>query len=260
MLDALRFEWMRLWTLRSTYWMIGIGVLAAAVIPLIFGLAASGELLFDEVIAVSVNGGASFGIPFLAVFMAVVGILATGHEYRHGTIQPTLTALPQRSRLLLAKILVVSAVTVAATLVSMLLNVGILLAFWGEVPGLFSDPVLPSLLGYLLYTLIYMLIGMGLALLFRGVPPALVVIFLMPLVIENIVVGLSQIPALDWLVPAVKFLPFTAGSLLMTVGPADLGMGSDFGFFSRWGSGGVFAAFAALIMGTAWYLFKLRDA
>jgi ABC-2 type transport system permease protein len=32
---------------------------------------------------------------------------ATCHEYRHGTIQPTLMAIPQRSTLLIAKIILV---------------------------------------------------------------------------------------------------------------------------------------------------------
>ncbi|MEU6857907.1 hypothetical protein AB0B28_03375 [Glycomyces sp. NPDC046736] len=260
MLDALRYEWTRLTTLRSTYWLIGIGLLAAAAIPVIFGFAAGDEELFPEIIAVAINGGATFGIPFLAVFLAVIGIFATGHEYRHGTIQPTLTALPQRSRLILAKVLVMSAVTVVATVVSMALNAGIVMIFFGEIPGLFDDPVRSALLGYMVYTLVYMLVGLGLGLLFRGVPSALVVIFLMPLILENLILGLSTIPALDWLVPAVKFLPFTAGSLLMTVGDADLGMGTDYGFFDRWGSGAVFAAFAAIIIAAAWTLFKKRDA
>ena len=259
--DALRYEWTRLRTLRSTYLLIGIGVLCAALIPMIFGLAAAGEPLNDELIAVGVNGGASFGIPFLAVFLAVIGILTTGHEYRHGTIQPTLTALPQRSRLIAAKILVVSAVTVVVTLASMLINTAIMMAFWGELPGFFDDPLRSSLIGYLLYTLIYMLVGLGLGLLFRGVPSALVVIFLMPLIIENVIAGLSVIPALDWLVPVVKFLPFTAGTLLMSIGGIEFGPEApDYDLFGRWAAGAVFAIFAALIISVAWTLFKKRDA
>ncbi|WP_026932346.1 ABC transporter permease [Glycomyces tenuis] len=262
MLDALRYEWTRLNTLRSTYWLIGIGLLCAAALPTIFGLADGGETpLAPEDIAVGINGGASFGIPFLAVFMAIIGIFATGHEYRHGTIQPTLTAVPQRNRLILAKILVASAVTAVVTVVSMAINAGIMLAFWGEVPGLFEDPVGSSLLGYLVYTEIYMLVGMGLGLLFRGVPSAIVVIFLMPLIIENVIAGLSVIPALDWLVPAIKFLPFTAGMMLMSIGGLEMGPGApEYDFFGRWGSGAVFATFAALIFAAAWTLFKKRDA
>ncbi|THV40773.1 ABC transporter permease [Glycomyces buryatensis] len=259
MLDALRYEWTRLWTLRSTYWLIGIGLLCALAIPLITGIAAGDQTLDTFFTAVLLNGGAMFGLPFLAVFMGIIGIFSTGHEYRHGTIQPTLTSLPQRSRLIAAKILVMSGVTVAVTVLSLVLNAAVMLAFWGEIQGLFEDPLLPSLIGYVLYVLIYMLVGQGLGLLFRGVPSALVVIFLMPLILETAIAGLAFIPALDWLEPAVKFLPFNAGSRLMIL---DLSDAEDLGgdMLSRWEGGAVFALFAAIIMAAAWTLFKKRDA
>jgi ABC-2 type transport system permease protein len=259
MLDALRYEWTRLTTLRSTYWLVGIGVLCALAIPVIAGFAVSDIPLDPVTVAAGLNGGAQFGIPFLAVFMAIIGIFATGHEYRHGTIQPTLTALPQRSTLITAKILVVSGVTVAVTLVSIALNALALLIFWGDVPGLFEDPLQSALLGYVLYVLIYTLVGLGLGLLFRGVPSALVVIFLGPLVIETLIFGLSFLPMADWLVPVVKFLPFQSGARMMAV-DLNVDMGQDFDYFGRWGSGGVFAVFAALIVTAAWILFKKRDA
>ncbi|THV27539.1 ABC transporter permease [Glycomyces paridis] len=257
MLDALRYEWTRLTTLRSTYWLTGIGVLCALAIPVIAGFAAGGDPIDAEITAIMLNGGAAFGIPFLAVFMAIIGIFATGHEYRHGTIQPTLTALPQRSRLIMAKLLVVAVVTVVVTLVSMALNALAIAIFWGEVPGLFEDPLASALLGYLVYTLVYTLVGLGLGLLFRGVPSALVVIFLMPLIIENIILGLSFLPMADWLVPVVKFLPFSSGARLLAIEPMVI---PDYDLFGRWGSGGVFAVFAALIVTAAWILFKKRDA
>jgi ABC-2 type transport system permease protein len=259
MLDALRYEWTRLTTLRSTFWLVGIGLLCSLAIPVIAGFAVNEEPLNEVTVAAGLNGGASFGIPFLAVFMAIIGIFATGHEYRHGTIQPTLTALPQRSRLILAKILVVSGVTVLVTVVSMALNALALLIFWGEIPGLFDDPLRSALIGYVLYTLIYTLAGLGLGLLFRGVPSALVVIFLAPLIIENLIFGLSLLPSMDWLIPAVKFLPFSSGARLMAV-DLTMDMGVDFDYFGRWGSGGVFAGFAAAIIAAAWILFKKRDA
>jgi ABC-2 type transport system permease protein len=261
MLDALRFEWTRIATLRSTYWLIGMGLLVTTGVAVLLGVAARNEPLDAEILTTAVNGGASFGLPFLAVFMAIIGIFACGHEYRHGTIQPTLTSLPQRSRLILAKLIVVTVTTVVVTALSMAINTAVVYIVWGEAPGLFEDPIGTALAGYAIYTLIYVLVGFGLGLLFRGVPSALVVIFLMPLIIESIIMGLAFIPALDWLVPVVKFLPFTAGSRLMEIVPPDFGPGSpDFDLFSRWTSGGIFALFAAVILTTAWILFKKRDA
>ncbi|GAA2267915.1 hypothetical protein GCM10009853_021480 [Glycomyces scopariae] len=261
MLDALRFEWTRLLTLRSTYWLIGVGLLVTTGVAVLLGVAGRNDPINAEVVWIALNGAAGFGLPFLAVFMAIIGIFACGHEYRHGTIQPTLTSLPQRNRLIVAKLVVVLTTTLVVTLAQMAINLGVVYVVWGEAPGLFEDPLGTSMIGYVLYVLLYVLVGFGLGLLFRGVPSALVVIFLMPLIIENMIFGLSTIPALDWLVPVVKFLPFTDGARMMELAAPNFGPEMpDFDLFSRWAAGGVFAAFAALILTAAWVLFKKRDA
>jgi hypothetical protein len=72
----------------------------------------------DDVGAALIGGGAGLPVPFAAVFLAVVGILATGHEYRYGTIQPTLTTLPRRSTVLAAKVAVLAATAVVVAVVS----------------------------------------------------------------------------------------------------------------------------------------------
>src|SRR5918993_4051279 len=57
--------------------------------------------------------------------------------------------------------------------------------------------------------------------------------------------------------PAVKFLPFTAGQHLLAVGEEVAGTEAPERYlFDRWPSGGVFAAFVAIIVIAAWYLFK----
>jgi ABC-2 type transport system permease protein len=73
-------------------------------------------------------------------------------------------------------------------------------------------------------------------------------------------VSLSTVPALDWLVPVVRFLPFTAGGLMLAMETPDFGPGApDYDFFSRWASGGIFAIFVALILGLAWLLGRRRQ-
>lgn len=261
MSDAVRYEWTRIRTLRSTYWLIGMGLLVSAGIALIFALVARDEPLNTEEAAGLLTGGASVAIPFIAIFMAIIGVFATGHEYRHGTVQPTLTTIPQRSTLLVAKIIIVLVVAAVVAVVALAINYAIGQIFWGEMPALSDSPINGIVPGYIVYVMLYTLCGLAFAQLFRGVPSALVVILLFPLVIEGLITGLSMIPALDWLVPVVKFLPFTAGSLLMATGAPDMGPDAPgYDFFGRWASGGVFAAFVAIILAVAWYLFKKRDA
>jgi ABC-2 type transport system permease protein len=260
MTDALRYEWTRIRTLRSTYWLAGLGILVTAAVAFIVALVTRNDPVDPETAAGVLLGGGDFAT-FIPIFMAIMGVLAVGHEYRYGTIQPTLTALPQRSRLLTAKILIVAAVTIAVVALSLVINAVIGLAFWGELPSLGSDPLNQVIPGYFVMVLLYAILGIALAQLFRGVPSAIVVLLVTPLVVEGLVIGLSTIPALDWLVPAVKFLPFMAGSRLIATQPFDTGPDSpDYGIFDRWASGGVFAAFVAIILAVAWYLFQKRDA
>ena len=82
------------------------------------------------VVAAVTGGGANAPVPMAVVLLAVLGVFASGHEYRYGTIQPTLTTVPQRVRLFTAKVLVVGATALVVTAVSMLLNVAATLPFW----------------------------------------------------------------------------------------------------------------------------------
>jgi ABC-2 type transport system permease protein len=258
MSSALRFEWVRLRTLRSTYWLIGIGLLITAGVAFIIAYATRNDPLDADIAAQVLTGGADFAT-FIPVFMAIIGIFSTGHEYRHGTIQPTLTAIPQRSRLLLAKIIMVSLCAVVVVALSLAINLVIGMIFWGEAPS-FGEPLDQVIPGYFVLVILYGICGLALAQLFRGVPSAIVVLLVTPLLVEGLISGLSLVPALDWLQPALKFLPFGAGSRLLATGPYDPQGGPDFDFLSRWASGGVFAAFVAIILAVAWYLFKKRDA
>ncbi|HEU4541832.1 MAG TPA: ABC transporter permease [Jiangellaceae bacterium] len=256
----MRYEWMRIRTLRSTYWLTGLAILVTAGIALIIAMVTRDDPITPEIAANVLLGGGEFAT-FIPVFMAIMGILAVGHEYRYGTIQPTLMAVPQRSRLLTAKIVVVCLVTLAVVVVSLVINAAIGTIFWGELPDLTTEPLNEVIPGYVVMVLLWTLLGIALAQLFRGVPSAIVVLLVTPLIVESLIMGLAMIPALDWLVPVVKYLPFNAGSRLIATGPPDMGPGApDFNLFDRWPSGGVFAVFIAIILAVAWYRFQTKDA
>lgn len=254
--DALRFEWVRIRTLRSTYWLIASALLLNLAVAVSVALAARDEPLHHEVVGMVVTGGAPVSpVPFTAVFLAVVGIFATGHEYRYGTVQPTLTTVPQRSALLAAKLVVLAATALVVAVVSLLVNIAGALVVWGSVPALTDWPLAEALPGYVVLVLLWTVLGAALGQLFRGVPSALVVILVLPLVVEQVIVSLSFVATLRWLAPAVKFLPFSAGQRLVHVG------GEDYvEFFTRWVSGGVLAVFVVTVLTVAWTLFSRRDA
>ena len=62
MIDALRFEWTRIRTLRSTYWLIGLAVLLSGVVALIIAVATRSDPDRLNVVTVGsiLTGGGSF--------------------------------------------------------------------------------------------------------------------------------------------------------------------------------------------------------
>ncbi|WP_165368096.1 ABC transporter permease, partial [Phytoactinopolyspora endophytica] len=179
MIDALRYESVRIRTLRSTYWLVGLGLLLSAGIALIVAIATRNDPLDDELAITVLTGGGDFST-FLPIFIAIIGIFSAGHEYRHGTIQPSLLAIPQRSVLLLSKIIIVLVTALLAAVVSLGINLVIGTIFWDDSPELGSSPLNEAVPGYVVMVMIYGVLGIALAQLFRGVPSAIVVLLVTP--------------------------------------------------------------------------------
>jgi hypothetical protein len=262
MRDALRFEWVRLRTVRSTYWLIASALVVHAAVGLLVAFA-DRERPVDAlaVVMVLTSGGAGMPLPVAGIFMAVLGILATGQEYRFGTIQPTLTTVPQRIRLLVAKVAVVCGPALLVGVVALVVNVGMGLVFWDRVPDLFQSPLDQVLPGFVLLTVLWAAVGVALGQLFRGVPGPLVVILVVPMIVENLVLRLSFSPTLDWLQPVARVLPFTAGQQLISFGgEVSGGDATEIDMLGRWPSASVFIAFVAAALVAAGLLLNRRDA
>ena len=99
MIDALRYEGVRIRTIGSTYWTVLIGLGLCALVALGFGIDSRGTDLPAALSSLLLTGGGeSLPFPVLGMAVSLIGILATGHEYRHRMIYPTLTAIPRCSR------------------------------------------------------------------------------------------------------------------------------------------------------------------
>ncbi len=133
MTDALKYELMRIRTIRSTWWLTILAILFGTAISFLVSWGISEEfkssgdtpsadeigLLAPMIVGHFSGDGAPFFIPY---FLAMVGVFAWGHEYRHGMIRATLTALPSRTDAWVAKYLVVGAWVVLVTLVTLLVS------------------------------------------------------------------------------------------------------------------------------------------
>jgi len=264
MSDALRFEWVRLTTVRSTYWLLGMAVLFPALLAGLIGYATRNDDVDPDLLAGLVTSGvAFFPLPLPAVLLAILGVLAVGHEYRHGTMRPTLTALPNRSSLVAAKLIVIAATSFVTAVVILLVDYALIAVTHGAPE--FGGSAMASFVGFVVLLVLWGVLGVAATLLTRLTALVLPLLFVLPLVIEPVLQGLPyMIHALEPLQPAARFLPFSAGAQLAQ--PMDLAAVADeFGSagpqpLSRAVNGAVFATFTALVLAPAWLLFEKRDA
>ncbi len=112
--DTLASEWSKIFSVRSTYIMIALTLLLSVGMTALVSLAVGST--FDEW---NPADQAQFepimfslvGIIFGGIVLTVFGVLVASGEYASGMIRQTLTATPQRWRVLAAKVLIVVAVT-----------------------------------------------------------------------------------------------------------------------------------------------------
>ncbi|WP_067796628.1 ABC transporter permease [Actinomadura formosensis] len=116
MTDALAAEWWKLRSVRSTYWVLSVTALFTGFVLLLAfqmahvwdGLAADRR---DELLLRPLQELAGWGA---SLCLGILGVLSVTSEYRTGMIRTSLTALPGRRTLLLAKSTVIGAVALAA--------------------------------------------------------------------------------------------------------------------------------------------------
>ena len=208
MINALIFEWRRLWSIRATWIMLFVFLLvnsAFGILPLYFA---------DMPGMQSWQGLYNTPANFLSlVILSVVAAQVFGHEYRYGTIRLTLTEFPKREVVMLAKTLMLFFFTTFAIFLSWAV-LGALGSFAPEGTlssdsvGFAMGPYDPAELWKIyLYILAYVFISMSLVAITRNLALGIVLPLLMSTVIEGLLILLNQFAKnrFDWL---IKRLPF----------------------------------------------------
>lgn len=272
MIDALRYEYVRLRTLRSTYWLIGLALTFQLLMSLLIAWRMSvadnppsGDNAFDILATI----GASSGLAplFIAYIIGLIGVFSTGHEYRHGMIRATLTALPSRTSVFLAKIVSTAVITAAAAVLCILMALLSAVAFGVDLPS--GGSLLDMTLGTVIFTVLFGLSGMAYASLTRNQTAAVALLMLIPTVVEQIIraivlaikAGSDDPRGTGGLVQVLKYLPYDAGGQMYT--RASIGdLLEFFGVvpYGPVGGGIVMGTFVAALLGGAYALFIRRDA
>ena len=269
MIGALRYEWVRIATIRSTWWLTAIAAVSAFGVSLLIanGLKAaadlSGAALPASSAAVITQGSSTGFAPLLVAFlMGLVGVFSFGHEYRHGMIRATLTAVPQRWQVLVAKVAVVVAWSGAVATGCLALGVvagELAIGDTGFSAG--AEEVPRVMVGYVLYTVLFTLVGLAIAMVIRHQAGALGLLFLLPLVVEGIIRLVITLPsAFDDIEGVVRYLPFEAGSQMLVLFPLNANLPLGPPPLDPLPGGLTFATFTAVVIAVGAALFVRRDA
>lgn len=178
--NTLASEWAKLFSLRSTYITLAIGVALCLGMTALVSLAVGStysdwtpeeQATFEPIMFSMV------GVVFGGIVFTVFGALAGSSEYSSGMIRLTLTATPQRGRVLAAKALIVAAVTTVlgfVTVIGMFLIGQAVLASYGmPTTSLGDSDALRAVLGISVTSATFPLIGLSLAFLLRSTAGAI---------------------------------------------------------------------------------------
>lgn len=222
---AIRSEWVKLATLRATW--VGLG----SVVLILVGLGAIAAAVSTGSVADPDGGGGGngpfggsgpvaivlTGADFAVLLMGVLGSLAGAREYGSRMIVATVTAVPRRWQVVVAKATVFLGTALAASVIGVLgafaVGMGVLSAGDGATVGLTDDGVARQVLGMAGYLGAIGLIGLGLGILLRSVAGS----------IGAVVAGVLILPTLAGaLLPdswdaILQYLPSSAASAFTTV-------------------------------------------
>lgn len=250
---VMRGEWIKLLSLRSTWWVLTLAVVLMTLFAL--GQAMSLDLLAEspEGAAIGLIHGAeivSGGYPLGTVTIAVLGALLITGEYSTGMIRSTLTAEPRRGAVLVAKALVVAvvlALTTAVTYAIAVLTTAPILKTAID----WSDPTLswfPLLAGVFAMAM-FALIGLGFGFIVRNGAGAIAatvgVLFVLPIVLSMFSFAGE---GWKWIVDASAYLPMSGAQSATTAGGEDVMRGLV-----------TLAAWPAALLLGAWASLRSRD-
>lgn len=221
--SVLRSEWLKIVSLRSTYWLAGITIAGAVTTAGLFGLlfrlslnamtdsngqvidSAEASVPGPDFVAISVSSTALVTIGILAV-------LAITSEYSSGSIRTTFTAVPGRQRVLSAKAVVVVLLSGVVTLTSTALSWLIMRVIYPD--GFTGDgsSALTVVGGSTLYLMAIAAFALGVGALVRSSAAAMSIVLGLFLILEQVVLVVAIFN--QTVANIAAFLPSTAGSLI----------------------------------------------
>lgn len=253
---VLRSEWIKLWSLRSTYWTVVATIAAMVFIAVLVGATSR---IDDDAVAAGFDGTMAIGMgyTFAQVVVAVLGVLTITGEYSTGMIRSTLAAVPRRWPALAAKAMVVAVVGAALGVV------GVAAAYVASYPLLggagaadLTDPEVQRIFwGTALYLAGVGLYGLAVGAVVRHSAGAITLVLGVLLMLPSFWQLLMV--ASDWFARVYPYLPSVAGERIVSAavepgGPVDV--------LGPWAGFGVLMVYVVATIAAATALLQRRDA
>ena len=249
MIALIRSEWLKLRTVRSNITMACFAVALPLLITLLTMAFINVDSVDERAVSAVLLGSGSLSV----LLFGIIGVLAITQEYSQGTIRLTLAANPRRTKVYVAKGIVLA--ILSGGLTAFIILVGntageAILDSRGAVGKLSNDKMGQAYLGMIALSILVSLLGMAIGTLTRNPPSAVTVLVLWPLLLESLIGGLLSVVINDQI---FKWMPFQTGMNALRLEDSDM----DFG---RWGSVGYFGLWVLALSLFAHTVFKRRDA
>lgn len=252
-------EWRKLFSLRSTWWTLGLTVVLMTLMALGQAAGVTDSLDTPEGAATFVGlhgaelvtGGYQFGM----LTIAVLGALLITGEYSTGMIRSTFAAVPTRLPVLAAKGIVLAAVTVVITAIAFVTS------YAATAPILTDHDLVPSLTdpttwqiagGVTAFLVAAAMFALGIGTLLRSTAGSVTVVITTLLLLP----GILQFITVDWVQDAMEYLPLPAATAFVTVSDAFGGAGD----LTAWQGAAIVAAWAIVPIIAAAIVLGRRDA
>src|SRR5689334_15080624 len=280
---VLASEFTKLRSVRSTYWTLAALIIVSVGIAAIAGFGVASDIHSNPQNKAGTDATQASLIAFFELgqlIIAVIGAMSITSEYSTGMIRTSLTVMPRRGTIYLAKLIVLTTVALVVSLVTSFVSffvgqaamsgsgVSASLFHSTKVPAnafmhppaggngppidtISSGAVLAAVVGTAVFVTVVALIAFGLGAIIRHTAGAITSAIGLMFVLSIIIQLLPD----SWRWDIMRFFPDAAGRVLsVTVGPSNPHL------WSAWPQFLVTAIWAVVLVGAGGYLFRKRDA
>ena len=237
-MSAAAAEWLKLRSIRSTWWFAGGALLLMLLVSALEADSVARDLQAVGAEPGSVDGASTAvtAAAWVRLVLGSFGMLAMTSEYATRSIVVTLACTPSRTRLMLAKAAVVGVAVLAAGVLMTALGVAASAPLLGEYADFDPGQVAGQVLAVGAQLALIAVLALGIGTLIRRSAGTLALLFVLLLVLPPVLQELADVLDVGFLATAADYTPAPAGDQFMA-GELSFGL-----VLAAWGAAAVAAA------------------